>query len=83
MNPLPWRQAWQQALYAPTGFYREELPHDHFQTACRVAPDLLGLAQKSTGSEPTDLFILEGNGDGTFEPMRAINAQIPVAGKEA
>jgi SAM-dependent MidA family methyltransferase len=44
VNPLPWRQAWQQALYAPTGFYREELPHDHFQTACRVAPDLLGLA---------------------------------------
>ncbi|MFO0744335.1 MAG: FG-GAP-like repeat-containing protein [Myxococcota bacterium] len=59
---------WQWGL-APTA---KDLTGDGFA-------DLLGLAQKSTGSEPTDLFIMEGHGDGTFEPMKGIAAQIPVA----
>ncbi len=44
MIGLRWLSAWHQALYAPTGFYRNQLPHNHFHTACRVAPDLLGAA---------------------------------------
>ncbi|MGV1007615.1 MAG: SAM-dependent methyltransferase [Dermatophilaceae bacterium] len=33
MTALPWRLAWQDALYGPGGFYRREVPSRHFATA--------------------------------------------------
>jgi SAM-dependent MidA family methyltransferase len=29
----PWREAWQEALYGPAGFFRREAPRDHFRTS--------------------------------------------------
>lgn len=37
----PWREAWQQALYGPVGFYRKELPGNHFRTASHAGAGLL------------------------------------------
>lgn len=34
MDPVPWREAWQDALYGPTGFYRApDGPAGHFTTS--------------------------------------------------
>ncbi len=36
----PWREAWQQALYGPDGFYRnDEGPAGHFRTAAHASAD--------------------------------------------
>ncbi len=40
---LPWREAWQSALYGPGGFYRSALPHQHFRTSVH-ASSLFSLA---------------------------------------
>lgn len=42
---VPWHQAWQTALYGPSGFYRRpEGPAGHFRTACHVGADVLAVA---------------------------------------
>jgi SAM-dependent MidA family methyltransferase len=41
----PWDQAWRDALYGPTGFYRRpEGPAGHFRTAAHAAPRTLAAA---------------------------------------
>jgi len=40
---LPWQQAWAEALYGPSGFYRREAPADHFRTSAHASA-LLGRA---------------------------------------
>jgi SAM-dependent MidA family methyltransferase len=39
---VPWRQAWESALYGPAGFYRREAPRDHFRTSVTASPLLAG-----------------------------------------
>ncbi len=34
---VPWRDAWQQALYGPDGFYRTAVPGDHFRTSVHAS----------------------------------------------
>lgn len=40
----PWRQAWQDALYSPNGFYRREQPSAHFRTASHAAAPIIAAA---------------------------------------
>ena len=35
-SPRPWEHAWQEALYGPAGFFRREVPGDHFRTNVAV-----------------------------------------------
>jgi SAM-dependent MidA family methyltransferase len=35
-TPRPWQQAWQDALYGPSGFFVREVPGDHFRTNVAV-----------------------------------------------
>jgi SAM-dependent MidA family methyltransferase len=32
-HPVPWREAWERALYAEDGFFRTSRPADHFRTS--------------------------------------------------
>lgn len=36
MGPLPWRDAWERALYANGGFFRTSRPAEHFRTSVHV-----------------------------------------------
>lgn len=36
--PVPWREAWEQALYGPGGFFVREAPRDHFRTSVAASP---------------------------------------------
>ena len=36
--PETFRDAWQQALYGPDGFYRRERPAAHFRTSVHASP---------------------------------------------
>ena len=35
---MDFREAWQQALYGPSGFYRRHAPADHFRTSVHASP---------------------------------------------
>ena len=56
---LPWQQAWQEALYGTAGFYRRELPGQHFRTSLHgsdaFAAAVLNLAQEVGATRITDL----------------------------
>jgi hypothetical protein len=42
---VPWREAWAEALYGPSGFFTSgEAPHQHFRTAVHAAPGPLATA---------------------------------------
>jgi SAM-dependent MidA family methyltransferase len=34
----PWREAWEDALYGPGGFFLREAPRDHFRTSVTASP---------------------------------------------
>jgi len=36
MSPVPWREAWERALYAENGFFRTSRPADHFRTSVHI-----------------------------------------------
>ena len=36
-QPVPWRAAWERALYGADGFFRRSRPGDHFRTSAHVA----------------------------------------------
>ncbi|KAA1397149.1 SAM-dependent methyltransferase [Aeromicrobium ginsengisoli] len=35
-RPLPWREAWERALYAEGGFFRTSRPAEHFRTSVHI-----------------------------------------------
>lgn len=52
MGPLPWREAWERALYADGGFFRTSRPADHFRTSVHVGAFAGAIAElvRRTGS---------------------------------
>jgi SAM-dependent MidA family methyltransferase len=38
VSGIPWRRAWESALYGADGFYVREAPHDHFRTSVTASP---------------------------------------------
>lgn len=36
-QPVPWRDAWERALYGEAGFFRGSRPADHFRTSVHIA----------------------------------------------
>lgn len=40
MGAVPWRQAWERALYGPAGFYVRHAPGEHFRTSATASPVL-------------------------------------------
>lgn len=62
MTATPWRQAWQEALYGPAGFFIREAPADHFRTNvgvplfARAITRLAGLVDAALGfPDPFDV----------------------------
>ena len=69
------RDAWEQALYGPDGFYLREAPADHFRTSVHTSPlfatALIRLARQIGATTITDL------GAGRGELAGAIEKQAP------
>jgi len=51
-GPLPWREAWERALYAEAGFFRTSRPAEHFRTNVHMAAFAGAIAElvRSTGA---------------------------------
>ncbi|QKE83672.1 SAM-dependent methyltransferase [Arthrobacter sp. NEB 688] len=77
-DPLPWREAWQHALYGPDGFYRRpEGPAGHFTTSshgglgAHLARALARLADEEGATHVVDV------GAGRGELLTALRAERP------
>ncbi len=72
---ITWREAWEAALYGAKGFYRTELPADHFRTSATATPvfadAILALVRREDLSNVTDV------GAGSGELLAALHARDP------
>jgi SAM-dependent MidA family methyltransferase len=79
-HPLPWHQAWQQALYGPDGFYRRPAgPAGHFRTACHAGAGVLAGALTRLADEAGCTGIVDV-GAGRGELLTAL-AQLEAAAR--
>ncbi len=46
---VPWRQAWERALYGPGGFFLRERPGDHFRTPVTASPVFAAAVRELAG----------------------------------
>ena len=77
VTPLPWKQAAEQALYGPDGFFLREAPARHFRTSVHATPvyaaavrELAGRVDEALGRpDPFDLVDL---GAGRGELLQAL-----------
>lgn len=80
---ITWREAWEAALYGDEGFYRTQLPADHFRTSATVSPvfadAILALLRREGLNAVTDV----GAGSGELLcALHARDAQLTLAGVE-
>ncbi|HET7477260.1 MAG TPA: SAM-dependent methyltransferase [Dermatophilaceae bacterium] len=82
MGWLPWREAWQQALYGANGFYRCGAgPAGHFATALQAAPEMGSVLASAlvTWLGSAGLTGLVDVGAGRGELLRRVHALMPAA----
>jgi SAM-dependent MidA family methyltransferase len=48
-QPVPWREAWERALYGPAGFWLRQAPRDHFRTSVTASPLLAVAVRRLAG----------------------------------
>jgi SAM-dependent MidA family methyltransferase len=48
-GPLPWREAWERALYGPAGFFVRAAPRDHFRTSVTASPRFAAAVRRLAG----------------------------------
>ncbi|MBW9209527.1 SAM-dependent methyltransferase [Mumia sp. zg.B21] len=72
---IAWREAWQEALYGPGGFYRREHPVDHFRTSVHASDAFA--AAVLTYVRRTGLRAVVDAGAGRGELLRTLDAAAP------
>lgn len=72
---VPWRDAWQHALYGPGGFYRTAVPGDHFRTSVHASAQFAGAVLQFVHRQRLTAVIDYGAGNG--ELLRHLAALAP------
>ena len=70
-----WREAWTAALYGPDGFFRRELPADHFRTSVHASPVFAEALLELARSLRLGTLVDVGAGGG--ELLRHVHALAP------
>lgn len=73
-QPLPWRRAWHEALYAEDGFFRRSRPADHFRTSAHVATFATAVAELARRTGAATVVDL---GAGGGELLTGLRAELP------
>jgi SAM-dependent MidA family methyltransferase len=74
MSPVPWRDAWQHALYGDGGFFRTARPVDHFRTSAHVGLFAAGVAELARRTSATTVVDM---GAGAGELLIALHDLLP------
>jgi SAM-dependent MidA family methyltransferase len=75
MPYIPWREAWQEALYGPDGFFVTSRPADHFRTAVTASPLFAEAVARLARDEGLATIVDMGAGGG--ELLRNLQAVDP------
>lgn len=75
MSWVPWREAWQNALYGPDGFFVAARPVQHFRTAVTASGLFAEAVLRVVRDEGFDTVVDVGSGSG--ELLRALHALDP------
>lgn len=83
-TPHPaWKQAWDAALYGPTGFFRRESPAAHFRTSVHASPLFAHALVRLTRESGLDTVVDIGAGRGELlTQIRAIDPGLDLLGVE-
>jgi SAM-dependent MidA family methyltransferase len=79
---VPWREAWESALYGSAGFYRRSAPAAHFRTSVHVSPLFARavvalLSELDTALGQPDRLDLVDLGSGRGELLTGVAAALP------
>jgi SAM-dependent MidA family methyltransferase len=80
---VPLREAWQQALYGPDGFYRGSRPGDHFRTSSHVGPVFAEMVLRLARSTGSDAVVDYGAGAGELlSQLHRLDPELRLTGVE-
>jgi SAM-dependent MidA family methyltransferase len=82
-SAVPWRAAWDQALYAEHGFFRRSTPADHFRTSAHVAGYAEAIAElaRRTGAR-TVVDLGAGGGELLADLLPLVGGEVDLIGVE-
>lgn len=80
---MPWPDAWQSALYGPSGFFRTNRPADHFSTSAHLArfADAVAVLVQRTGSK-TVADLGAGGGELLLALLARLGPEVRLIGVE-
>lgn len=82
MTMLPWRAAWEQALYGDDGFFRTSRPADHFRTSAHIAPFAEAIAELARRTAAATVVDLGAGGGELLSALRQILPGVRLIGVE-
>ena len=81
-GPLPWREAWEQALYAEGGFFRTSRPVEHFRTNVHVPAFAGAIAELVRRTEARTVVDLAAGSGELLTALRPLVGDIDLIGVE-
>jgi SAM-dependent MidA family methyltransferase len=81
MSFVPWRRAWQDALYGPGGFFVSHRPGDHFRTSVTASPVFAEAVARLADDEGLTTIVDMGAGGGELlTNLQLIDAELRLIG---
>jgi len=81
-GPLPWREAWERALYAEGGFFRTSRPVEHFRTNAHVPAFAGAIAELVRRTEARTVVDLAAGSGELLTALRPLVDDVELVGIE-
>lgn len=81
-QPMPWRPAWDAALYGPHGFFRSSRPRDHFRTSAHTAVFAEAVAELARRSRAATVVDVGAGGGELLTALRHLLPGVRLIGVE-
>jgi len=81
MSFVPWREAWEEALYGPGGFFVNQRPREHFRTSVTASPLFAEAVARLAADEGLRTIVDMGAGGGELlRNLLAIDPELQLLG---
>src|SRR5215207_9811586 len=77
---VPWREAWERALYAEGGFFRTSRPADHFRTSAHVGAFAGAISELVRRTGPPMVVDLGAGGGELLEALLPLVGDVQLVG---
>jgi SAM-dependent MidA family methyltransferase len=82
VEPVPWREAWDRALYDECGFFRTSRPAEHFRTSAHVGAFAVAVAELVRRAEPRTVVDLGAGGGELLAALLPLVGDVRLIGIE-